>query len=82
MAREYGRMFGTFWTSETIRAMSDDGKLLAAYLLSCSHNTIAGVFRAPRERSVTDVATWNGLLDRRDAKLKRALDGAPQGTQR
>lgn len=47
MAREYGRMFGTFWTSETIRAMSDDGKLLAAYLLSCSHNTIAGVFRLP-----------------------------------
>ena len=27
--------------------MSDDGKLLALYLMTCSHNTIAGVFRLP-----------------------------------
>lgn len=45
--RDYGRVHSTFWSSPTIAAMSDDGKMLALYLMTCSHNTIAGVFRLP-----------------------------------
>jgi hypothetical protein len=45
--REYGRVHSAFWASTDIQALSDDGKLLALYLLSCSHGTIAGVCRLP-----------------------------------
>ena len=45
--RDYGRVYSTFWSSETTGTMSDDGKLLSVYLMTCSHATIAGVFRLP-----------------------------------
>jgi hypothetical protein len=45
--REYGRVHSAFWSSADIQSLSDDGKLLALYLLSCSHGTIAGVCRLP-----------------------------------
>lgn len=45
--RDYGRVYGTFWSSQTTGNMGDDGKLLALYLMTCSHSTIAGVFRLP-----------------------------------
>jgi hypothetical protein len=45
--RDYGKVYGTFWSSTTTHSLSDDGKLLALYLMTCSHNTIAGVFRLP-----------------------------------
>lgn len=45
--RDYGRVHSTFWSSKTIASLSDDGKMLALYLMTCSHNTIAGVFRLP-----------------------------------
>jgi hypothetical protein len=45
--RDYGKVYSTFWSSETTSTMSTDGKLLALYLMTCSHATIAGVFRLP-----------------------------------
>lgn len=45
--REYGKVFSQFWGSEDIRALSDDGRTLALYLLTCQHGTIAGVFPLP-----------------------------------
>lgn len=45
--REYGKVYATFWSSDTTGGMSDDAKLLALYLMTCSHSTIAGVFRLP-----------------------------------
>lgn len=45
--REYGKVFCSFWSSATIAELSDDGKMLALYLMTCSHSTIAGVFRLP-----------------------------------
>lgn len=45
--RDYGKVYSTFWSSATTSGMSDDGKLLALYMMTCSHNTIAGVFRLP-----------------------------------
>jgi hypothetical protein len=43
--RDYGRVYATFWTSDTIGALSEDGRLLALYLMTSPHTTIAGVFR-------------------------------------
>ena len=45
--RDYGRVHCSFWTSPTVAPLSDDGKLLALYLLTSAHSTIAGVFRMP-----------------------------------
>lgn len=45
--RDYGKVHTSFWTSSNIHALSDDGRTLALYLLTCPHGTIAGVFRLP-----------------------------------
>lgn len=45
--RDYGKVHTSFWTSPNIRSLSDDGRSLALYLLTCQHGTIAGVFRLP-----------------------------------
>jgi len=45
--RDYGKVHTSFWTSDTIRHLSEDGRWLAMYLLTSPHNTIAGVFRLP-----------------------------------
>jgi hypothetical protein len=57
MSRDYGRVYGTFWSSKTTASMTDDGKLLALYLMTCTHNTIAGVFRLP-DGYVTEDMGW------------------------
>lgn len=45
--RDYGKVFTSIWASETFRSMSEDGRSLALYLLTCPHGTIAGAFRMP-----------------------------------
>jgi hypothetical protein len=55
--RDYGRVYSTFWTSADMRALSEDAKLLALYLLSCAHMTIAGVCRLP-DGYVGDDLIW------------------------
>jgi hypothetical protein len=45
--RDYGRVYASFWTSESTKSFSDDGRMLALYLLSGPHSTIAGVCRLP-----------------------------------
>lgn len=45
--RDYGKVHTSFWTSDTIRSLSEDGRMLAFYLLTNPHGTIAGVFRLP-----------------------------------
>lgn len=45
--RDYGKVHTSFWTSETTRGLSEDGRTLALYLLTSPHGTIAGVFRLP-----------------------------------
>ncbi len=45
--RDFGKVHTSFWTSSTVRDMSEDGRTLAIYLLTSPHGTIAGVFRLP-----------------------------------
>jgi len=55
--RDYGKVHSSFWTSETTRSMSEDARNLSLYLLTCPHNTIAGVFRLP-DGYVCDDMQW------------------------
>lgn len=55
--REYGKLYSGFWTSQDIQSMSDDAKVLAAYLLTCDHSTLIGCFRLP-DGYVTDDLNW------------------------
>jgi hypothetical protein len=45
--REYGKVFSQIWESDDFRSLSEDGRTLVLYLLTCKHATIAGVFRLP-----------------------------------
>jgi hypothetical protein len=45
--RDYGKVHTTFWSSGSVRAMNEDGRTLALYLLTSPHSNIAGVFRLP-----------------------------------
>lgn len=45
--RDYGKVHSRIWESADFRALSEDGRALALYLLTCQHGTIAGVFRVP-----------------------------------
>jgi hypothetical protein len=53
--RDYGKVYATFWTSSTTSNMTDDAKMLALYLMTCSHATIAGVFRVPDGYATADM---------------------------
>lgn len=56
--RDYGKVHSSFWTSSNIRALSEDGRSLAFYLLTCPHGTIAGVFRLP-DGYICDDMQWD-----------------------
>src|SRR3990167_2608963 len=45
--REYGQIQSSFWTDPEIRSLTDQAKLLAAYLLSGPHSNGLGCFRLP-----------------------------------
>ena len=38
--RDYGKVYSTFWSSKTVGALGDDAKMLALYLMTCTHSTI------------------------------------------
>lgn len=60
--RDYGKVHSSFWSSPTIRGMSDDGKTLALYLMTSPHTTIAGVFRLPDGYACEDLGWSSGRV--------------------
>lgn len=50
-------MFATFWTSDTTSDLSDDGKMLALYLMTSPHTNALGCFRLT-DGYVTDDMRW------------------------
>lgn len=57
--REYGKVFSRIWESEDFRALTEDGRTLALYLLTCQHATISGVFRVPDGYASEDLQWTN-----------------------
>lgn len=55
--RDYGKVFATFWTSDTTSSLSDDGKMLALYLMTSPHTNALGCFRLT-DGYVTDDMHW------------------------
>ncbi len=53
--RDYGKVFSRIWESADFRSLSEDGRTLVMYLLTCQHGTIAGVFRVPDGYATEDL---------------------------
>jgi len=56
--RDYGKVHTSFWTSSNTRAMSEDGRALALYLLTSPHSNQIGCFRLP-DGYVADDLQWS-----------------------
>lgn len=56
--RDYGKLYSTFWTSDTTRELTDQGKLLALYLLLGPHSNMIGCYRLPDGYVVDDLG-WS-----------------------
>lgn len=53
--REYGKVYSSFWQSPEVRAMSEDGRTLALYLLTTPHGSMLGAFRMPDAYAAEDL---------------------------
>lgn len=53
--RDYGKVFCAIWASDDFRSMSEDGRALALYLLTCQHCTAVGAFRLPDAYAADDL---------------------------
>lgn len=56
--RDYGKVQTTFWTSADIQALSNDGRMLALYLLTSPHTNLLGCFHLPSGYVSEDLA-WD-----------------------
>ncbi len=53
--RDYGKVYTAFWTSEDSRGFSEDGRMLALYLMTCTHGNMIGCFRLPNAYAAEDL---------------------------
>lgn len=67
--RDYGKVHTAVWSSPTIRALSDDGRMLAFYLMTSPHSTIAGVFRLPDGYVCEDIGWEAGRVAKAFSEL-------------
>ncbi|USE35898.1 hypothetical protein [Endozoicomonas sp. SCSIO W0465] len=74
--REFGKVSARFWVDSEMETLSDDGKLLALYLLTTHHGNLLGIFRMPMGYIATDlkwdmektIQTFDELETKRFAK--------------
>jgi hypothetical protein len=53
--REYGKVYSSFWQSPEVRAMTEDARTLALYLLTTPHGSLIGAFRMPDAYAAEDL---------------------------
>jgi hypothetical protein len=53
--RDYGRVYSAFWQSPEIRALPEDARTLALYLLTAPHGNLIGCFRLPDAYAADDL---------------------------
>ena len=56
--RDFGRVFSSIWESTDFRGLTEDGRALVLYLLTCQHGTLAGTFRLP-DGYVSEDMQWS-----------------------
>lgn len=69
--RDYGKVHTSFWSSSTIGGMSEDARMLALYLLTSPHTTIAGVMRLPDGYACEDLRWSSERVSKGFAELFR-----------
>jgi hypothetical protein len=69
--REYGKVYSSFWTSEDIRGMSEDGRTLALYLMTSPHGNMLGCFRMPNAYAAEDLQWPSERVSNGFAELSR-----------
>lgn len=53
--KDYGKIPSSLWSDPLFLGMSDDPRMLLLYLMTCTHSTIAGVFRLPEGYASEDL---------------------------
>lgn len=53
--RDYGKVHTSFWSSETLRGLNEESRVLALYLLTSPHTTMIGAFRLPDAYACEDL---------------------------
>ena len=53
--RDYGLVYSSFWQSPDIRALPEDARALALYLLTTPHGNLIGCFRLPDAYAAEDL---------------------------
>ncbi len=53
--RDYGRVYSSFWQSPEMRALPEDARTLAMYLLTSPHGNLIGCFRLPDAYAADDL---------------------------
>jgi hypothetical protein len=53
--REFSKISPAVWNSRRFLAASDDGKLMLLYLMSCSHQSLAGACKMPPAYAAHDL---------------------------
>lgn len=56
--RDYGKVHTSLWSSETLKGLDSDARLLALYLLTSPHTTMIGAFRLPDAYACDDLG-WD-----------------------
>lgn len=57
--RDYGKVYTAFWSNPDMRDLSEDGRMLALYLMTCPHGNMLGCFRLPNAYAAEDLK-WDG----------------------
>lgn len=55
--RDYGKVYSSFWTSQDMRGLMEDGRTLALYLMTSPHGNMLGCFRIP-DAYASDDLQW------------------------
>ncbi|USE36402.1 hypothetical protein [Endozoicomonas sp. SCSIO W0465] len=82
LMREFGKVSAHFWIDSEMETLSDNGKLLALYLLTTHHGNLLGIFRMPLGYIATDLKwdlekteqTFDELESKRFAKRSSTGD--------
>lgn len=69
--RDYGKVHTKFWSSATIKALPDSGRLFALYLMTSPHTTITGTFRLPDGYACDDTGWRPATVREGFASLER-----------
>jgi hypothetical protein len=53
--RSYGKVYSSFWANDDMRSLSEDGRMLALYLMTSPHGNMVGCFLLPDAYAAHDL---------------------------